>query len=188
MRQHAISLFTDALVDRHINNITIKDLLAILNTMCIPLVQRRLFYLFEEKNNNLTTSQEIMIEIEMCISAIFKPFLQYIKRLSGSPSDFYIVWRSVLKVTVDFLSKESTEEQDGIYSPLPPHLLKVMKDLATEYLHSTLMILITKGIISVEDEDIQNDQNITSLTWSMLDKVAFIRDTAPEWKTICRST
>jgi hypothetical protein len=183
MRQHAISMCTDALLDKNVNEMPLKDLCTALNSICIVMAENRITELFDPNSKFIFDHEEIIIELEMCISAIFKPFLQYIKRLSTSPKDLGVIWMSVLKVSAELLSKESYVH-DGIYFPLPPPLLHATKQLTTEHLRNTVTILVAKGILSGDNEETVDNEDISTLTWSTLYNISYIKEMIPEWKNV----
>lgn len=181
MRQHAISMCTEALLDEHVNEIPLKDLCTALNSICVVMAENRISELFDPNSKFNFDHEEIMIELKMCISATFKPFMQYIKRLSSSPKDLSMIWMSILKVSAELLSKESYE-QDETYFPVPPSLLHTTKQLATEHLRNAVMMLIAKGILSGGAVDTVNDEeDISILTWSTLNNISYIQEMIPEW-------
>lgn len=175
MRQHAISMCTDALLDKHVNAIPLKDLSTALHSICIVMAENRISELFDPNSKLKFDHEEIMIELEMCLSSTFKPFLQYIKRLATSPKALSMIWLSVLKVSAELLSKECYE-QDGTYFPLSPSLLHATKELATEHLRNAVMILMAKGICN------DTDSEISVLTWSTLGNISYIQEMIPEWR------
>jgi len=176
-RQHSIAMFTDSLVDRHGQDIPMKELCKLLNGVCIPMAGKRISELIQRQMKLKFDHEEIMIELEQCISAIFKPFLHYLKRLTTSPEDLTTVWMSVLSVLADLLGTNP--------SLLPADLLNTTKQLATEHLRNAIMILMSKGIITAAKTNANglelNDEDISSLTWNAIENISYVKPFIIEW-------
>ena len=129
-----------------------------------------------------------MIELEQCISAIFKPFLHYLKRLTTSPEHFTTVWMSVLSVLADLLGQDAIHEPGNYTNPSlsPAALLNTTKQLATEHLRNAIMILMSKGIITSaktnEDGFELSDKDVSFLTWNAIENISYVKPFISEWK------
>jgi len=167
-------MFTDSLVDRHGQNIPISDLCRLLNTVCLPMAGNRISELIQKQAELNFGHEEVMIEFELCISAIFKPFLHYLKRLATSPKDLITVWMTMLSLMTQLLSAEV--DRGGM---IPTNLLTASKQLATEHLRNAVMILMSKGILLPEAK---NGDDVSSLTWSAIEKISYVKPFITEWK------
>mmetsp|Transcript_6817 Transcript_6817/g.10358 ORF Transcript_6817/g.10358 Transcript_6817/m.10358 type:complete len:137 (+) Transcript_6817:2-412(+) len=125
--------------------------------------------------------EEILIELELCISAIFKPFLHHLEKLSNDLGELTSVWISLLSALSHLLGKETSESKQ---QKKPNHnMLKVTKDLATERLRDSLMILISRGILKCDDDIAQNGGNgISSITWKTISNISYCKHLVPEWR------
>mmetsp|Transcript_8264 Transcript_8264/g.15570 ORF Transcript_8264/g.15570 Transcript_8264/m.15570 type:complete len:1619 (-) Transcript_8264:17-4873(-) len=179
-RHHSISMFTDSLVDRHGQNIPIADLCRLLNAVCLPMAQSRMSELTENETSMSFENDEVMIELELCISAIFKPFLHYLRRLSANPKDLETVWLSMISVVSHLLNQETQHNTANNKSnKISLEQLNATKHLAAEHLRNAITILISKGIIAREAK---YADDISSLTWTAIDRVPYLEKYSKDWK------
>ncbi len=200
-------MFTDSLVDRHGQDIPMSELCKLLKGICVPMAGDRISELIQNQTKLQFDHEEIMIELELCISAIFKPFLHYLKRLTTSPDEFVQVWMSILTVLSKLLSQEVGTGQGGgaggshhrhhRMQVLPKQLLRTTKQHLTEHLRNAIMILMSKGIIVVEDVNnsssdantqvscipaVIDGKDISSLTWDAIENISYVKPFIEEWK------
>jgi len=92
-------MLTDAMIDKHGEAISSIHLCTLINDMCIPLAEKRITILLKSQLiNDFNNTEEIMIELEVCISLIFKPFLHHLKVFLKETDDKLItMWKSLLK-------------------------------------------------------------------------------------------
>eukprot|EP00554_Chaetoceros_debilis_P014618 CAMPEP_0194126666 /NCGR_PEP_ID=MMETSP0150-20130528/60105_1 /TAXON_ID=122233 /ORGANISM="Chaetoceros debilis, Strain MM31A-1" /LENGTH=1558 /DNA_ID=CAMNT_0038820539 /DNA_START=463 /DNA_END=5139 /DNA_ORIENTATION=- len=184
-RQHSIAMFTDSLVDRHGQDIPINELCLIISNVCVPMAGDRLHELIENRRNFQFDHEEVMIELELCISAIFKPFLHYLKRLTSSPDDFIKTWISILDVLARLLCQEYSTADNSDNHPLKS-FLNTTKQHLTEHLRNAIMILISKGIIvfdSTQRSCIQGaGEDISIITWNAIENISYVKPYINEWK------
>jgi len=161
-----------------------NELCRLLNSVCLPMAGKRISELM--KHDMQFDHEEIMIELELCISAIFKPFLHYLKRLTTSPEDLVTVWMSMLSVLAQVLGQEATNEPDINPNETPAALLNIAKQHATEHLRNAIMILMSKGIILGDGTDAclkaVDGKDISSLTWNAIENISYVKPFIPEWK------
>jgi len=178
-------MFTDSLVDRHGQDIPINELCLIISNVCVPMAGDRLHELIENRRNFQFDHEEVMIELELCISAIFKPFLHYLKRLTSSPDDFIKTWISILDVLARLLCQEYSTSDNSDNHPLKS-FLNTTKQHLTEHLRNAIMILISKGIIvfdSTQRSCIQGaGEDISIITWNAIENISYVKPYINEWK------
>jgi len=138
------------------------------------MAENRIIELVEKQAELNFGHEEVMIEFELCISAIFKPFLHYLKRLEKSQKALITVWMSMLSIMTKLMSAEV--DKGGM---IPANLLTASKQLATEHIRNAIMILMSKGIILCEAG---NGDDISSLTWTALENISYVKHLIPEWK------
>merc|ERR1712038_342191 len=103
------------------------------------------------------------IELELCISAIFKPFLHHLEKLSTDQEELTAVWMSLLSTLSHLLGKEKSENPRQATND---KLLKAAKDLATERLRDSIIILMSKCILMCDDDHATAEgKDISSMTW-----------------------
>jgi hypothetical protein len=143
------------------------------------MAQSRISELTQSESMNFE-KDEVMIELELCISAIFKPFLHYLRRLSANPKDLETVWLSMISVVSELLNQEAEHNSvDGKSNKMSLEHLNATKHLAAEHLRNAITILISKGMIVRETTNIDD---ISSLTWTAIDKVPYLEKYSQDWK------
>jgi len=184
IRQHSIAMLTDALVDRHGQNIPVADLCLILNGISIPMARQRIIELMKKQNTLNFEQEEILIELELCISVIFKPFIHHLGRLISHPKRLMTIWMSIIDIMSNLLGKEADEYGNVENKSIQAHILSVTKELASEHLRNAIMVLISNGVIDCKKADNYDDkcEDIGSMTWNAVGKIEYCRKSIPEWK------
>ncbi len=186
-RQHSIAMLRDASIDRYSKDVPITELCRVLNGICLPTINQRIVELVQHQTMLKFDQEEIMIELELCISTIFKPFLHHLETLLSNPDELTAVWLSLLSVISHLLGKETQSEKDQIINP-NNHLLKAPKDLATEHLRNILMILVSKGVLRCDDDiTTSNGKDISSMTWNVLNNMHYCKHLIAEWRQGAKS-
>jgi hypothetical protein len=132
---------------------------------------------------SVTTTDQLMMEFELCIGLIFKPLRHHLKNLNkncgSSGSNLFLIWRSVLSVLEELLcdphssvSEPSTPEQRKA-AMIPDNLKATMDSLASEHFQNAIQVLITNGVLSSEP---QSPGDITALTWASVVRMGVISD------------
>ena len=173
-------MFTDVLLDIQGQSITSDKLYKIFNDMIIPLVHMRITDILKlEDVENIW--DDIMIELELCISLIFKPFLHYLQNLSNKKDQFLLLWKSILDVMTLLLDEEENIDENITSIRTLKNLLLTTKELGSEHLRNAVMVLTAAKIITNEASDDGSD--ISSLTWNSIKKLKFCQNLFDEWRT-----
>jgi len=182
VRHHSISMLRDSLVDKYSEEAPIKELCRILNGICMPIISQRISELVQHQTMLKFDQEEILIELELCISAIFKPFLHHLEKLSSDIGELTSVWISLLSTLSHLLGKESSKDIQQKKSI--NNMLKVTKDLATERLRDSVMILISRGILKCDDDVVTQNggDGISSITWKTVSNISYCKHLVPEWR------
>merc|ERR1712038_1582923 len=182
VRHHSISMLRDSLIDKYSDDAPIKDLCRTLNGICMPIVSQRITELVQHHAMLKFDQEEILIELELCISAIFKPFLHHLEKLSNDPGELTSVWISLLSTLSHLLGKESSKDIQQKKSI--NNMLKVTKDLATERLRDSVMILVSRGILKCDDDVVTQNggDGISSITWKTVSNISYCKHLVPEWR------
>jgi len=182
-RQHSIAMFRDSLVDKNSDDIPIDELFRILNGVCMPMVSQRFRELVQHQMTLNFDHEEITIELELCISAVFKPFLRHLNKLSEYPSHLGPVWMSLISVVTQLVGKESTLSGATEKKVVPDHLLRATRDLVSERLRNVVMILKSKEILRCDNLDkTAETKDFSSMTWNALSNITSFKHLIPEWK------
>jgi hypothetical protein len=187
VRQQAISLLTDSLLDKNSNSIPVDGgLYEIMNTICIPLVGKRVTDLLRIPYEVRSDLEERLAELELCISLLFKPFLHHIKALVTVKQEFIGVWISMLGIVTQLLGESAQNKVDG--KPARDNvvtraqLFNTTKELASEHLRNAVMVLAAMGVL-IDGVDSQSDaQEISLVTWSAIGSIGYCKPFLSEWK------
>jgi hypothetical protein len=172
-------MLTDVFVDQQDAPVPVDFICSVLSEVCIPLAGRSIVRLHTVQGAPASTD-ELMIEFELCIGLVFKPLRHNLKRVvaSGSDSNVGSIWKAVLSVIEELVganSSGSPEEE----SALPESLRRTMQELATEHLQNAIKVLMSVGVI-MPDPKAPND--LSSLTWESLGRMGIKKETIEEWK------
>lgn len=185
VRQQAISLLTDTLLDRHGSKIPVESgLCEIMNTICIPLAEKRITDLLRIPYDVQNDLEETMIELELCISLLFKPFLHHLKRLVSVKQEFVGIWIQLLAIMTQLLGEESTKNEEdnmavreGVVTR--EKLFLTTRELGSEHLRNAIMVLAAL----INDGDSKSDaEEISSVTWSAISSIGYCKPYLEEWK------
>mgnify|MGYP000449625138 CR=1 FL=1 len=195
VRQQAISLLTDTLLDRHGSRVPVDSgLCSIMNTISIPLAGKRITDLlripYDDVQNDL---EETMIELELCISLLFKPFLHHLKALVSVKEEFVGIWISMLGIMTQLLGEEAparNEEdnaavREGVVTR--EKLFLTTKELGSEHLRNAVMVLAAMGVLIDDVDDSKSDEQLefSSVTWSALRSIGYCKPFLEDWKSNC---
>uniref|UniRef100_A0A7S2EHJ5 SEC7 domain-containing protein n=1 Tax=Ditylum brightwellii TaxID=49249 RepID=A0A7S2EHJ5_9STRA len=191
VRQHALSMLTDAIVDRHGRSIPDGQLCKIINDICVPLAGKRIAELLRSENYVEGDWEEVMIEFELSISLIFKPFLHHLKNLITVENSFKVMWVSMLGIMSHLLSDEGVVEEDQSEDPdgamTRDKLLQTTKFLGCEHLRNAVMVLIACGVLKGDNMVGSGDENgisedLSHATWNAIGDIDFCKTYVGEWK------
>jgi hypothetical protein len=179
-------MLTDVFIDNSGLAIPPEHLCPALRNVCIPLAGARLASLLQDDKVIAEHMDEIMVEIELCISLVYKPLLHHLKRILSAQADLLGVWSSLLAVMELLLCDETAHqsaEDDGELvdsrGMTPGQLRRSTKELASEHLRNAVMVLIASGVLKGEPE---SEGDISAMTWKSVSKMEFCKDKAEEWK------
>ncbi|KAL9186953.1 hypothetical protein ACHAXT_010673 [Thalassiosira profunda] len=190
VRQQAISLLTDTLLDRHGSKIPVDSgLCEIMNTICIPLASKRITDLLRIPYDVQNDLEENMIELELCISLLFKPFLHHLKALVSVEQEFVGIWISMLGIMTQLLgeeSKQSAEENAAVREGglvTREKLFLTTKELGSEHLRNAVMVLSAMGVLVGDVDTASEAQEFSSVTWSAIGSIGYCKPYLDEWKS-----
>ena len=183
----AISLLTDTILDRHGSSIPVASLYEVLNDICIPIAGDRIADLLR-RIPSPSDLDDTLIELELCISLLFKPFLHHLKALISVKQEFIAVWISMLGIMTQFLSDGGTEDDvatDDDEQMSSAKLFQTTKELGSEHLRNAVMVLAAMGVLGGGDEaEADSDGDISDVTWKAIGSIS--KSLVDEWKTcIC---
>lgn len=172
-------MLTDIFVDKQDAPVPIECVCSVLSEICVPLAGRSIIRL-QTGHGGPPSTDEMMIEFELCIGLVFKPLRHNLKSVvtsSSGNSNLTPIWSSVLSVIEEFLGTDNVGGEDEM--ALPESLRKTMQDLATEHLQNAIQVLISAGAI-VSDPKTPND--LSSLTWDSVGRMGIEKETIDSWK------
>lgn len=183
MRQHSISLLTDAVIDHQGENIPTEQLCRIMSRLCVPVSGQRISYLMQDEVVTGFQSEETMIEISLCISLLFNPFIHHLKKLFTEKKEFIAIWLSILAVSSQLLGNETSGHVRTSFeiNKQSNNNSITTRNLTAEKLRNAVMVLISNNILKkdftkhkVGGIDQKND--ISSLTWNAIENITFCKD------------
>ena len=180
-------MLTDAFIDKNALSIPPEYICKALQNVCIPAAGIRLADLLKQDDRVIVEHMEdIMIEIELFISLMYKPLLHHLKRILNVEADLLGVWRSLLLVMEMLLGNEiitEPTEDDGELvdrnGMSPDQLRRSTKELGSEHLRNAVMVLAASGVLRAAQE---SDGDISAVTWESISKMEFCKDQEEEWK------
>lgn len=178
VRQHALSMLTDVFVDKQDAPVPIECVCSVLSEICVPLAGRSIIRL-QTGQGGTPSTDEMMIEFELCIGLVFKPLRHNLKNVvasSSGSSNLFPIWRAVLSVIEELLGANNGEDE----AALPDSLRKTMQDLATEHLQNAIKVLMSNGAIAPEPK---TPNDLSSLTWDAVGRMGIGKETIDAWKT-----
>jgi hypothetical protein len=173
VRQHALSVLTDLFLDKNGGSVPPAHLSSVLSDVCVPLAGRRILKL-QLGEGRFQSSDELMIEFELCIGLIFKPLRHHLQNLLANPSGegIFSVWKSILSALEELLCDDDKKKkslggsssslaappEDGQRKPaaaaaIPKNLRDTMNNLANEHLRNAIEVLIASGILQSDSAD-----------------------------------
>lgn len=176
VRQHALSMLTDAIIDRHGKYLPDDEICKIFSDICVPLAGDRMKDLLAATAKPDFRAEEVLIELEMCISLLFKPFLHHLKRLLASDEAFVGIWMNMLSVMTLLLGEDIAPQDEG-GELTPGRLLWTTKELGSEHLRNAILVLAASGVLKTPDAG-----QVSALTWNSIDDMAFCQKYVAEWQ------
>ena len=172
-------------LDRHGSCIPLLSLCEIMNSICIPIAGERITDLLRIPRDTDADLEEIMIELELCISLLFKPFLHHLKHLVSLEQEFLGIWISMLGIMTHLLGDdvapvEEDDYDDGIMTR--EKLFRVTKELGSEHLRNAIMVLIAMNVLVNDEDDNAQPSQISSATWAAIGSIGYCRPLVDEWK------
>jgi hypothetical protein len=185
VRQQAISLLTDTLLDKNSRCIPVEGgLCNILSNICIPLAGKRITDLLRIPREMENDLEETLIEVELCISLLFKPFLHHLKALVTVKQEFVGMWISLLGIMTQLLGDEIASDQKFGKGHVVTRasLFSTTKELASEHLRNAVMVLAAMGVLIVDGDSKSESQEISSVTWAAIGSIGYCKPLLEEWK------
>jgi len=151
-----------------------------LSDVCVPLAGRCIVDL-QMSEGRIHSSDELMIEFELCIGLIFKPLRHHLQNViaseptGGLPS----IWKSVLSVLEELLGDDRGESSPEKQKVVPEGLILTMQNLANEHLRNAIIVLISAGVLM---PDSSAPMDVTSMTIESVGKMGISEAALREWK------
>ena len=160
------------------------SLYEILNDICIPIAGDRIADLLRRVPSP-GDLDDTLIELELCISLLFKPFLHHLKALVSIKQEFIAVWISMLGIMTQFLSEggmEADVANDNDEYVNSAKLFQTTKELGSEHLRNAVMVLAAMGVLGGGDgSEAGSDGDISDVTWKAIGSIS--NSLVDEWKT-----
>lgn len=171
-------MLTNLVLDRQVGIFPSPQICDVLTEVCVPLAGRCITRL-KFGNGAESSSDELMIEFELCIGLIFKPLRHHVRDVLSSDSSISPVWRSVLSVLEDFLAEKDAPGVEDQRRPISKRLKNTMTDLLNEHFQNAITLLISAGILFLDSE---SSNEISKLTWEAAKKMGISESSLKKWK------
>lgn len=171
-------MLTNLFLDRQVGIVPIPQICGVLTDICVPLAGRCITRL-QFKNGAESSSDELMIEFELCIGLIFKPLRHHIRDVLSTGSNISPIWKSVLSVLEDFLTEKAEPGVEDERRPISRNLKKTMNDLLNEHFRNAIMLLITAGVLLL---DPKSSNEISTITWEAATRMGISEKSLQQWK------
>ena len=161
----------------------VEILCEVLGKVCIPLAGERIIEL--QKSVKLKHPDQLdamMVEVELCVSLIFKPLRHHMKIIiNEDPTVIVALWIPTLNVIKKILDENSTEDNESSKSPLSQKMIESTNELTIEHLQNVIMVLISFGVLKAATEE-SADDSISAQTWSLIGEMGYCKKFVDEWK------
>ena len=158
----------------------------ILNNICLPLGGKRITDLLRIPREVESDPGETLIEVELCIAILFKPFLHHLKTLVYVKQEFFGIWISVLGIMKQLLGDEMQNKSDSKVARgdvvSRAKLFSTTKELASEHLRNAVMVLAAMGVLVADGDSKSDTQEISSVTWAAIGSIGYCKPVLDEWK------
>ncbi|MGK3735233.1 MAG: hypothetical protein ACI8RD_002324 [Bacillariaceae sp.] len=178
-------MLTDSFLDRRAGLLPVKILCEVLGKMCIPLAGQRIIEL-GKSIKHADQLDAMMIEVELCVSLIFKPLRHHMKIIINEedPSLLMGMWIPTLNVIKEILNENFTAEEDPSdmdpMTPIRSQMIKSTNELTMEHLQNVVMVLISYGVLKASaEEESTDDDSLSVETWKLIGEIPALDD---EWK------
>ncbi|CAJ1960993.1 unnamed protein product [Cylindrotheca closterium] len=177
VRQHALSMLTDLFLEKQAGFIPISHLCDSLGQLCIPLAGRGIVEL-REGSIKIESTDELMIELDLCIGLIFKPLRHHLKDVVSEGEEvLLLVWKPILDVLKDILNDPTSKGAKE--AGLPAEALHSTNELTIEHLRNVVHVLTDFDILKAQS---QSSDDITQLTWDAIESMPPCKEFVKEWK------
>jgi len=181
VRQHALSMLTDSFLDKQAGQLPVEILCEVLSEVCIPLVGERV----KELRGGFSNAEQLddtMVEVELCISLIFKPLRHHMKIVINQDcSVFLALWVPILNVFKEILEDDSIEKNSLSESPSSQKMVRDTRELIIEHLRNVIMVLSSFGVLKGAPDE-YTDGSISAQTWSLIEDMGHCNEFVDEWK------
>lgn len=160
---------------------------SVLSEVCVPLAGRRIARL-QLGEGQFQSSDELMIEFELCIGLIFKPLRHHLQTFQrASLGGLSSVWKSVLRVLEEMLRSDGRTTDSSPEKPkgIPDGLKATMHNLANEHLRNAIVVLMSAGVI---ESDAKPLGDITSATIESVSRMGISEGILEELKQASSSS
>ena len=157
-------MLADSFLDKQAGQLPVEILCKVLGKVCIPLARERVKALRKGLIND-DVLEVTMVEVELCVSLIFKPLRHHMKIfINEDPSLFLALWVPILNVIKEILDDDSGSKK----------LTHDTRELTVEHLKNVIMVLSSFGVLS--------DGSISTQTWSLIEQMGYCKKYVNEWK------
>jgi hypothetical protein len=173
-------MLTDLFLDKQGGLVPTQQLCGVLSEVCVPLAGRCITRM-QIGGGMVSSSDELLIEFELCIGLIFKPLRHHLKNVISTDASLTSIWKSVLSVLEDLLSnkKESEHSEEESRRAISKTLKTTMDNLANEHFQNAIKGMISAGVLLA---DSKSPGDISSMTWEAAGRMGISEGALQEWR------
>ena len=216
IRQHALSILTDLFLKKQSSSgqpfvIPLDQLCAVLCDLCIPVAGRRIFQMQHYSDPSLMSSDQLMMEFELCTGLIFKPLRHHIHHIidcgtvdsstfegtvdsstfEGKKDNLSSMWFSVLSVLENFFGNKSQAQShnddtsDDYYSHMSH---RIISDELKETMFSLASEHLQSAVVTLlsmgalKAEPTDAEDLFTLKTWESIQRMGISDTEVQQWK------
>jgi hypothetical protein len=162
-------MLSDSFLEREGGLVPAPIICSALGRICIPLSGRRIADL-HALEISIDNRDEVMVELELCVSLLFKPVRHHIQNiLKEGAATLMSLWVPIMEVVKSILDEGSAEENE---------IVKSSNELVLEHVRNVVIVLINLDFLGAESS--QND--ITSTMWTTISEIEGCKQFVEEWK------
>jgi len=152
------------------NLIPVPHLCGALGRICIPLSGRRILHL-RGSEISIEKRDEVMMELELCISLLFKPLRHHIQNIIKEGAEALMsLWTPILEIVKGILNEATVEANE---------IVKSSNELVIEHFRNVVMVLINLDILEAVSS--AND-GLTLATWKAISEMEGCKQFVEEWQ------
>ena len=163
-------MLCDMLLENHGSLIPLTSLCGALVQIRIPLCRRRIADL-RAMEISIENRDEVMVELELCVSLLFKPLRHHVQNIieEGSAA-LMLLWVPIMEAVKEVMNGGSVDANE---------IVKSSNELVLEHVRNVVMVLINLNVLGPESSD---GEGMALATWTSISEIEGCKEFVDEWK------